>query len=484
MSVQTLADALASYEPVIGLEVHAQLRTDSKLFSAAPNRYEPDHPNKNIRPYCVGLPGVLPVVNRRAVEMAVKAGLALGCQIRRVSVWSRKQYFYPDLPKGYQISQYDRPLCEHGSLEVEGEDGPRAVHIDRIHMEEDAGKSVHMRGAPTSALDYNRAGVPLIEIVSAPELRSAAEAGMYLRRLRSILRALEVCDGNMEEGSFRCDANVSIRPHGQEALGQRTELKNINSFRFVEQAIEVEILRQAKLLEAGQRIEQETRLFDADRRETRSMRSKEEAPDYRYFPDPDLPPLIVEDEQVEALKATLPELPLARHRRYLSELSLPEEHALLFSEEHEIGDYFDAAVKAAPALALPIANLVKGELLRELKDDPEGLSAAKLTPATLAELVQLKEDKKISSSQQKKLFLKLWREGGALSELMKAEGEQLGEDSILPIVRALIADHPKEAEALRGGKKKLYSFFIGQVMKQTRGKADPAAVKALIEAEL
>ncbi len=333
----TLQEALERYEPVIGLEVHAQLRTQTKIFCGIPNRYDPEQPNTFINEYCVGLPGVLPTLNGKAVEMAVRVGLALDCTIHLKSVWSRKQYFYPDLPKGYQISQYNEPLCEHGHLDVEVEDQPaRRIRIARIHMEEDAGKNIHAEGAPFSLVDYNRAGVPLVEIVTEPDIQSSAEAAQYLRELRSILMTLEVSDGNMEEGSFRCDANVSIRPRGETKLGTRCELKNINSFRFVQQAIDVEILRHAQIVASGGHIVQETRLYDSVKKETRSMRGKADAHDYRYFPDPDLPPLILDPEWVQGLKAELPELPAKKRARYVQALGIPAEHAQAFSEEREV----------------------------------------------------------------------------------------------------------------------------------------------------
>lgn len=483
MAIQTLSEALERFQPVIGLEVHAQLLTESKLFSRAPNAFVSEA-NVHITPYCVGLPGVLPVVNQRAVELAATAGLALGCTVHSESIWSRKQYFYPDLPKGYQISQYDRPICTHGELEIDTPNGPRAVHIDRIHMEEDAGKSIHLTGLPSSVVDFNRAGVPLIEIVSAPDLFSAQEAGDYLRKLRAILRTLQISDGNLEEGSFRCDANVSLRPHESSTLGQRTELKNINSFRYVEQAIGVEILRQAQLLEAGHSIEQETRLFDSAKRETRSMRSKEEAPDYRYFPDPDLPPLYLAPARIEALRQNLPELPAARLARYLA-LGLPDEDATLLSEERALSDFFDAAIEGEAEHAVAIAALIKNELLREIKAQSQSVAEMQLRPKDLSALVKAKEAKKLSSSQQKKIFLQLFREGGDAEALIAQEGGQLDDAAaLLPIIETLVAEHPKEAESYRAGKTKVISFFIGQVMRQTRGKASPEAVKSLLESVL
>lgn len=484
MTSHSLAEALARYEVVIGLEVHAQLKTKSKLFSAAANVYDPDHPNAHVLPYCLGLPGVLPVLNQVAIEMAVRAGLALGCTIRERSVWSRKQYFYPDLPKGYQISQYDQPLCEHGHLTIVGAGGQeRRIGITRIHVEEDAGKSIHIDGAPFSLVDYNRAGVPLIEIVSEPDLRSAQEASRYLKALRAVLMTLDVCDGNMEEGSFRCDANVSLRPHGATTLGTRCELKNINSFRFVEQAIEFEVVRHARVLGEGGKIELETRLFDHAKKETRSMRSKEEAHDYRYFPDPDLPPVVLAPGFIEAQRATLPELPAAKLQRYLG-LGVPLEAAQTFVEERDVARFFDAAVAARPQAALGIAHLVKGEVLRELKDTPEAIREAKLRPEDLAELVVLKDADTISSTQQKKLLGALWR-GEALAPLLAAEGGQIDDEVALSaIVDEVLASAPAEVEKYRAGKTQVMGFLVGQAMKKSGGKAKPPLLKALFEKKL
>jgi aspartyl-tRNA(Asn)/glutamyl-tRNA(Gln) amidotransferase subunit B len=352
-------------------------------------------------------------------------------------------------------------------------------------MEEDAGKSTHVRGAPHSLVDYSRAGVPLVEIVSEPDLRSAREAADYLRELRSILRTLGVCDGNMEQGSFRCDANVSIRARGAEGYGERCELKNINSFRFVEQALEVEILRHARVVAGGGRVEQETRLFDPERKETRTMRSKEEAEDYRYFPDPDLPPLVVPQETIAELEAALPELPAARRRRWMETWGVPEEHARAFAEERALADFFDAAVAGREALAAPIAHLVKTEVLRELKDDPAAIADTPVKPEDLGALIAKKEEGKISSAQVKKLFGKMWREGTSLEALLAAEGEQISDPAVIgPILDELVAAHPKEVEKLRAGNAKVAGFFVGQVMKRTRGKADPALVNRLLREKI
>lgn len=481
----TLDQVLARWEPVIGLEVHAQLSTTTKIFSGAPVTFDVEHPNTHVVPYCLGLPGTLPVLNRRAVELGIRAGVALGCSIRAVSEFSRKHYFYPDLPKGYQISQLDLPLCEHGALSITTDDGqPRLVHIARIHLEEDAGKNLHVEGEAYTLVDYNRAGVPLAEIVSAPDLRSAGEAARYLKALRAILVAIDVCDGNMEQGSLRADINVSLRPRGAEALGTRVEIKNVNSFRFVEQAIEHEVVRQANILEDGGKIVQETRLYDSHRRVTRAMRSKEEAPDYRYFPDPDLPPLVVPEAWVSEARAALPELPAAQIARWMA-AGVPEEAARTFAEERAVARYFDRALAARPASAAALANLVKTEILRELKDDPAAIEAARLTPETLAELVALREQDKLSSSQQKKLLIELWRSGGSLAALLEAEGGQLDDAAALgALVDAVLAAHPKEVASVRAGKLQIVGFLMGKIMKQSGGKAKPELVRALLEEKL
>ncbi len=479
MRPETLADALRLYEPVIGLEVHAQLLTRTKLFSRAESAYDPDRPNTFVTPYCLGLPGVLPLLNQHAIELAITAGLALDCTINPRSIWSRKQYFYPDLPKGYQISQYEHPLCSNGRLAL----SERTIPIQRIHVEEDAGKSMHQSGASYSVVDYNRAGVPLIEIVSGPDLRSAQEASQYLKRLRAILVTTGVCTGNLEEGSLRCDANVSLRPRGSEPFGTRCEIKNLNSFRFVEQAIEAEILRQARILAEGGVIRQETRSFDPQQKRTNTLRSKEEADDYRYFPDPDLPPLLLPEGWVEQLRQKLPELPAAKMARYQA-MGVPEEHASSFIEEPELATFFDRAIAAHPAQAKGIADLIKGELLRELKDDPSQIRNSKLVAEDLGLLVAAKEADKISSTQQKKLMLQLWRSGGQATELLAAEQQVDDPEALGPLVAEVLAAAPKELEKLRQGQAQIMGFFVGQVMKRSGGKAKPGLVKALIEARL
>jgi len=479
--LNAMEEVLKRYEPVIGLEVHAQLRTKSKIFCDASTEFTPEQPNKNINAYCIGMPGMLPILNESVVQMAIRAGLALNCRINQTSIWSRKHYFYPDLSKGYQLSQYDQPICEHGRLIIDsGKNEEKQIGVTRIHMEEDAGKNTHVDGAPYTLVDYNRAGVPLLEIVSEPELHSAVDAASYLRALRSILMALDVCDGNMEEGSFRCDANVSLRPVGSKTLGTRCEVKNINSFRFVQQAINYEILRHAKILDNGQSIVQETRLFDSAKKETRSMRSKEDAHDYRYFPDPDLPPLVIPDDWIKAAKDSMPELPRDKKARY-SKLGLSAEYAQTITEEAELSKFFDKTIAHAPRQESAVANFLLGDFLRELNDGNTGLSELKFSAEDLAKLVILKETDKISSSQQKKIFQKMWHDGTKVDELMKKEGEQMTDTNILgPIVDDVLQRHPQQVQQLKDGKEKVISFLMGQVMRETKGKAKPPLIQKLI----
>ena len=480
MESSALSSALQHFDPVIGLEVHAQLATDRKLFSSAPHRYDPDHPNSQVNEYCFGLPGVLPVPSREAVTLSIKAGLALNCRINQRSTWARKQYFYPDLPKGYQISQYEEPICQAGFINIPG----NKIGITRIHMEEDAGKSIHVQGASYSLVDLNRAGVPLIEIVSEPDLRSSADAVAYLKELHAILTTIEVCDGNMEQGSFRCDANVSIRPLGQVELGTRCEIKNVNSFRFIEQAIDFEIVRQAKLLKKGTPIEQQTRLFDSVKKETRPMRSKEEANDYRYFPDPDLPPLIVDPDWVDTVRKTLPELPAAKRARF-TDLGLPEDQVGLFAADPTLANFVDRAVAHRPGLALGIGNLVAESMLRALHEEGGSLEQSKLGAETLAELVELREKGRISSTQQKKMFVRLWKESRPLMELLKEMGEQISDPSLLnPVIETVLSNNQDNVDKYRAGKTKVINALLGQVMKALKGKANPALVKKMLEEKM
>ncbi|MEL6760491.1 MAG: Asp-tRNA(Asn)/Glu-tRNA(Gln) amidotransferase subunit GatB [Myxococcota bacterium] len=472
---------MTEYEPVIGLEVHAQLSTESKLFSWSANTFGAS-PNSHVDVVCLGMPGVLPVLNERAVELAVRAAIGLECTIHSTSQWSRKNYFYPDLPKGYQISQFDRPYATQGSLAFEYDDGEKTVGITRIHMEEDAGKNVHddLVAGRRSYVDFNRAGVPLIEIVSEPEIRSAAEAAAYMRTIRQVLRYLEVCDGNMEEGSLRCDANVSLRPRGQEEFGTRAEIKNINSFRFVEQAIDYEILRQEELLRGGGTVVQETRLWDSQAKKTRSMRSKEDAHDYRYFPDPDLPELVLEDDFVAGLREALPELPKAKIERYRAELELSDYDAKILTDDAEIARFFESALDAHNN-PKGVANWVINEVLREVKDQP--LSSLKFDAAALGRLVGLIDAKTISGTIAKEVFAEMLASGTDPAAIVEAKGlKQLDDtDAIAALVATVLADNAESVAKYKAGKTNVKGFLVGQVMKASRGKANPQLVNRLLD---
>ena len=471
---------MRDYEVVIGLEVHAQLKTESKIFCSCSTRFGAG-PNENTCPVCTGMPGMLPVLNARAVEYAVKMATAVDCTVNRRSLFARKNYFYPDLPMGYQISQFELPVAEHGHIDIHTDKGVKRIGITRIHMENDAGKNIHSPSDNASYVDLNRAGVPLIEIVSEPDMRSAEEAVAYLKSLRAILVYLGICDGNLEEGSFRCDANVSIRPRGQQEFGTRTELKNMNSFRNIQRAIEYEVGRQIDLVEDGEAIVQETRLFDAAKGVTRSMRGKEEAHDYRYFPDPDLLPLIIGEEQMEAWRAELPELPEARCRRYQETLGLPEYDALVLTAEKEVADYFEAALSAGSD-PKKLSNWVMGEVMRELNDRGTDLSACKVQPGELAALVRLVDDGVISGTIAKNVFKELFETGGNPEAHVKAKGlVQISDTSAIEgFVDEVLAENPAEVERYRGGDRKLTGFFVGQVMKKSKGKANPALVNQLL----
>jgi len=476
------------YVPVIGLEVHAQLLTKTKIFCGCSTEFGAE-PNHHTCPVCLGMPGVLPVLNRAVVECAVRTGLALGCEVRRVSRWARKNYFYPDLPKGYQISQYELPVCENGTLaiDVAGGGGERKIRIKRSHMEEDAGTSVHGAGGGASLVDYNRAGVPLVEIVSEPDLASPDEASAYLKALRDVLVALGVCNGDMEKGSFRCDANVSVMPQGAKELGTRTELKNINSFKFVREALEYEIRRQIDVLQGGGEVVQETRLYDAERRRTDPMRSKEEAHDYRYFPDPDLLPLEVSQAWIEELRSALPELPRDRMLRFEEQYGLPRDdaRALTVDVDPAVGAFFDQVATLYPD-SKKLANWFKGELFRALKEGEARLDALALTPRAFAELLSLVDRGEVSSSGAKEVFAALLKEGGEPAEIVAARGLRQVSDAgaIEKAVDEVVAAHPDEAAKYRGGKTKLLGFFTGQVMKAMKGKGNPALVNALVQKKL
>ena len=476
------------YEAVIGLEVHAEMLTQSKIFCGCSAKFGAA-PNENVCPLCLGLPGVLPVLNRRVVEFAIKAGLATHCAIAPLSRWARKNYFYPDLPKGYQISQYELPICLEGRIDIEIDGDTRPVRLTRIHMEEDTGKNIHDQHGDASLVDYNRCGVPLLEIVSEPDIRTPAEAGAYLRKLRQILQYLEVCDGNMEEGSFRCDANVSVRPRGTEALGTKAEVKNMNSFRAVEKAIEHEIERQIDLLRHGERVVQETRLWDPDREETRSMRSKESAHDYRYFPDPDLLPLEVSREWVETVRAAMPELPDARRARFVAEHGLPPYDAEVLTARKDIADYFETAVRVH-ANPKALSNWVMGDVLRIVRerklDEALVIRDWPVAPAHLAAMVKLIDDDTISGKIAKTVFEQMVATGQAPDAIVADQGLSQVSDSgaIDAAIAAVLDANAAKVAEYRAGKDKLFGFFVGQVMKATQGKANPGKVNELLKQRL
>jgi aspartyl-tRNA(Asn)/glutamyl-tRNA(Gln) amidotransferase subunit B len=476
------------YEAVIGLEVHAQLLTESKIFCGCSTRFG-EEPNQNTCPVCMGFPGVLPVLNERVVRFAIRAGLAAHCEITRNSRFARKNYFYPDLPKGYQISQYELPLCVNGYVEVESNGSKKQIRLTRIHMEEDAGKNIHDAGIDYSLVDLNRAGVPLMEIVSEPDIRSSDEAVRYLRSLRAILQYLEVCDGNMEEGSFRCDANVSVRPAGSDTLGTKVEIKNMNSFKAVEKAIDYEIGRQIRTLNEGGKLVQETRLWDAEREITRSMRSKEFAHDYRYFPDPDLLPLAIGDPFIEEVRASLPELPDVRKERFVSQYGLPAYDAELLTARRDVADYFEAAASLHPNVKA-ISNWIIGDLFRIIKERKldEGLriSAWPVPPQHIGELVRLIDQGKISGKIAKTIFEEMLRTGTAPEIIMREKGlEQVSDSSsIEKAVDDVLAANSQQVADYRSGKDKVFGFLVGQVMKATQGKASPQMVNEVLRKKL
>jgi aspartyl-tRNA(Asn)/glutamyl-tRNA(Gln) amidotransferase subunit B len=478
---------LARFELVIGLEVHAQLRTETKIFCGCRNRFG-DEPNTNVCPVCLGLPGALPVLSRQAVTLAMRAALATHCTIAPVSVFARKNYFYPDLPKGYQISQYERPLATEGYVEIPGDHGPRRVRMQRIHMEEDAGKLLHEGFSWTdrkSGVDYNRASVPLIEIVSYPDIFSAGDAYAYLHALRSILLYAEVSDCSMEEGSLRCDANVSVRPRGSEQLGTRTEIKNLNSFRNVARAIEHEAARQAAVIASGGAVVQETRLWNADRGETVAMRSKEEAHDYRYFPEPDLPPLVIDHEWVENVRRSLPELPADRRQRFAADFGLPEYDAGVLTASKDVADYFES-VASESGNAKAASNWVMTAVLRKLKDDARGLAACSVAPRHLAELIRLIDAGTISGNIAKDVFEQMWSSGEGARAIVERQGllQVSDEAAILKVITDVLSANPQQVDTYRKGKASALGWFVGQVMRRMGGKASPQVVNALLKKSL
>ena len=471
------------FEAVIGLEIHAQLLTESKIFCGCSTRFG-DPPNTNVCPVCLGLPGALPVLNRRAVEFAVRAGHALSCTVHETSIFARKNYFYPDLPKGYQISQYERPIATAGFIEYPAQAGVRRVGITRVHLEEDAGKSLH-EGFPDSDqktyLDFNRSGVPLIEIVSEPDLRSAAEAGEFFSRLRAILVAIGVNDGNMEEGSLRCDANVSVRPAGTAQFGTKTEVKNLNSFRYVQRALEYEIDRQIGVLRGGGRVVQETRLWDTGAGKTMSMRSKEEAHDYRYFPEPDVPPLTIDPAWVERIRESMPELPEARRRRFIEQYALPEYDAALLTQSPALAAYFEETAAAAsnPKAA---SNWIMGDVLRKMNELGTGIEGVPLKPSALAGLIRLIDLGTITGPIAKEVFEKMWGSSRTAGDIVAAEGlARIDDDAAVEkAVRDVIAANEGAAAQYRAGKQQTFGFLVGQAMKATKGKANPALVNQMM----
>jgi len=476
-----------SFEPVIGLEIHAQLLTASKIFCGCSTAFGAP-PNTHVCPVCLGLPGALPVLNRTAVDFAILAALALGCTIRNTSIFARKNYFYPDLPKGYQISQYEEPLAVDGSVEFSGKEGLRRVGIIRVHLEEDAGKSLHEGFADSdrkTSLDYNRSGVPLIEIVTRPDLRSAADAAEFFSRLRERLVWLGVNDGNMEEGSLRCDANVSVRRDATQPFGTKAEVKNLNSFRFLQRALEYEIERQIDVLREGGRVVQETRLWDADVGRTDSMRSKEEAHDYRYFPEPDLPPAVVDNARIAAIRASLPELPDDRRRRLAAEHGLPGYDVLQLTQSRALADYFEATV-AAGAPAKAASNWIMGEVARKLKALGLGIESAPVNPGRLAELISLVDRGTISGSTAKDVFERMVVSGRSAADLVAAEGlNQIDDESqLVALVEDVIARHSDAVAQYRGGRTATFGFLVGQVMKAAAGKANPRRVNDLLKKAL
>jgi aspartyl-tRNA(Asn)/glutamyl-tRNA(Gln) amidotransferase subunit B len=473
------------WEVVIGLEVHAQLNTRSKIFSGASTAYGAA-PNTQACAVDIALPGVLPVMNKAAVEKAVKFGLAVGAAIGRRSVFARKNYFYPDLPKGYQISQYELPIVAGGQLTIQVGDSEKTIRITRAHLEEDAGKSLHEDFHGMTGIDLNRAGTPLLEIVSEPDIRSSAEAVAYARTLHSLVRWIDICDGNMQEGSFRCDANVSVRPLGADKLGTRCEIKNLNSFKFLEKAIDFEVRRQIEIIEDGGRIVQETRLYDPDRDETRSMRSKEEANDYRYFPDPDLLPLEVTEAFIEQTRAALPELPQAMRQRFVQEYGLPAYDAGVLTASRETAAYFEEAARELGGEAKLVANWVMGDLSATLNREGLEIGHSRISSAQLAGLLKRIQDNTISGKIAKEVFAAMWAGEGDADAVIEARGLKQISDvgAIEKAIDDILAANPAQVAEYRSGKEKVFGFFVGQAMKATKGKANPAQVNEILKKKL
>jgi len=476
----------SAWEVVIGLEIHTQLATKSKIFSGASTAYGAE-PNTQACLVDLAYPGVLPVLNEEVVRMATRFGLAVGGTVAPRSIFARKNYFYPDLPKGYQISQFELPIVVGGEMVITDADGnEKRIGITRAHLEEDAGKSIHEGLDRSSGIDLNRAGTPLLEIVSEPDLRSAKEAVAYLRKIHRLVRYLEISDGNMQEGSFRCDANVSVRPRGQEELGTRAELKNLNSFRFIEKAINFEVDRQIELIEDGGKVVQETRLYDSDKHETRSMRSKEEANDYRYFPDPDLLPVEITAEYVDAVRATMPELPDAKQQRFVEDYGLKTDDANILTGSRALAAYFESAAGAGTSEVQAIANWVIGDLAGALNKDGLDIDSSRISAADLAGLVARISDNTISGKIAKDVFEAMWAGEGTADDIIESRGLRQITDSaaIEAVVDKVIADNPGQVEEYRGGKHKLIGFFVGQVMKDTQGKANPGQVNKMLKDKL
>ncbi len=473
------------FEPVIGLEVHAQLKTKSKIFCGCSTQFGAP-PNSHVCPVCMGMPGTLPVLNKKVVEYAIRMALATNCKIASESRFARKNYFYPDLPKGYQISQYELPIAQHGHIDIDADyNNKKRIGITRIHMEEDAGKLVHDPLRPFSMVDFNRTGVPLIEIVSEPDIRSSVEAGAYLRKLRSILRYLNICDGNMEEGSFRCDANVSIRPKNNDFFGTRTELKNLNSFKHVEKAIEYEIERQKEVILEGEAVIQETRLWDPEKNITTSMRGKEEAHDYRYFPDPDLLPLVISNEWIANAKKVLPELPDEKRERFIDQYGLSSIDANVLISSRELAGYFEQCVGKFYN-PKQVCNWVMGPLLGLLNAEGKTINETPISPEQLAQLVQLIEEAVISGKIAKTVFEEMAKTGKLPQAIIEEKGlKQVSDTSTIEkLISEILADSTKQVEEYRAGKNKVFGYFVGQVMKKTKGKANPQVVNQLLKKAL